>query len=271
MKNIIGMKIKLRNNQFFYYNFMDAVSQAADDVVVEWSGRNGEVISIEKGIVTVVLFEEYVRNAQCVEPRKKIYFRWEDFKTYFIKEEENEMENIIGMTVTLKAGQKFGPDWDDAESNTVIGLAGEKYTVAQVKDGVVNFDSFLYMTLENFKEYFMKNKSGGIFIKTKKEVNSYGQEGRTIVKLRGLPSKKLPDMYKNATGSIKYVKEPNGDSAFYRCTPFRLVLKEGEFYVEEDFQVSLEIIKNAGNLLADINKELKKKREQWQGEEEFVI
>ncbi len=95
-----------------------------------------------------------------------------------------------------------------------------------------------------------------------------GTKERKILKIKTLRWGDLPVGYRTQRGAVYLLLQP----------PTRLwsnqdmeVLSEGETYQEKDFQKTLKKIETAGELLAAVNREIKKGKADWNGPETFVI
>ena len=111
-----------------------------------------------------------------------------------------------------------------------------------------------------------------IRIKTKKEVNSNGELGRRILEVDLLGKEKLPKKYLN--GECIYRSSLSENSIYYIDKYGRRVgwtIPVTEWKSEADFQRALSIIRECGDRLHKINKELAVLRETWNGEETFTI
>ena len=107
-----------------------------------------------------------------------------------------------------------------------------------------------------------------IIIKTRKEVNGYGELGRRIIELDALLASKLPEMYLKETNSFCKL----GDWNFYLDSHSTSPLLEiGAFYLESEFQAIKVFIERAGNILMEVNKKLEALRSAWNGDETFEI
>ncbi len=106
-----------------------------------------------------------------------------------------------------------------------------------------------------------------ITIKTEKVVTSDGTERRKILEIEALGWKDLPEVYRNKTDAL-YLDMYN---ALCCCDRPNNILSKGSAYPEQEFQNKLILVRKAGDLLCEINKELKQKRAVWNGEETFVI
>jgi len=114
-----------------------------------------------------------------------------------------------------------------------------------------------------------------IKIETKKVVPGNGVESREILHVEALKEKELPSAYRwsknrptvymgakfNGTRFL-ILKVPSGSDEAITC---------GNTIEEQKFQEIITLIHAAGEHLADINRELARKREEWNGAETFVI
>ena len=199
------------------------------------------------------------------------------------------MENIIGKKIVLQDGQEFWYSFDDCISQNVFKKDivelwhGRTGTAKHVNKRIVHIwldeidvgnglekADWIYMTIDNFKNYFEneEEKEMGIKIKTEKTVDSSGVVGRKILDVQGLGRDELPELYLSNENAI-VVNDFHGD--IYFSQSLMSVLKKNHFYSEEHFQDALKKIALAGDILHDVNKELKKMKTMWNGEETFVI
>jgi len=114
-----------------------------------------------------------------------------------------------------------------------------------------------------------------IKIKTKKVVLGTGEFGREIISCKALRARNLPSEYLD--GDVKcycYQEHPNSGLFFFKKNPDYYggsYLLPGNIYSEEDFNKILEIIREAGDRLHEINAKHKAMKEVWNGEETFII
>lgn len=109
----------------------------------------------------------------------------------------------------------------------------------------------------------------GIIIETEKVILFDGSKGRKITKLKALRWAILPVEYKSKMPNFFYHK---ANGCFY-IAGGRCIFSIGMKIAEKLFQNELVYIREAGNRLLRINKELKlnKERETWKGVETFKI
>ena len=109
-----------------------------------------------------------------------------------------------------------------------------------------------------------KGERMSIKIETRKEVNGNGLAGRRILSVEALGWDALPSLYLDQKQACwKSGSELRGKEGMF--------LWPDRFLAETDFQEILERVKVAGNLLRDVNTKLTSLREEWNGEETFVI
>ena len=127
-----------------------------------------------------------------------------------------------------------------------------------------------YVTEKNitFEE---SKKMTGIRIETEKMVRSDNKITRKITGFKALKKEKLPEMY--WAGERPIVHEGNIYDIVIRNKTKGLngTYRIGEIIEEEEFQKLLAHCKESGDHLADVNRELAKKREEWNGVETFII
>ena len=107
-----------------------------------------------------------------------------------------------------------------------------------------------------------------IKIKTARTLDR-GNKAYKITKIEALTFEELPSKYTLLEGAVyltskkTLVRQKNG------C--FRALLKRGSIFRASEFTEALEKIREAGKMLAEINKQLALENAGWEGEETFVI
>lgn len=199
------------------------------------------------------------------------------------------MKNIIGKKIVLKEGQEFWYKFDDCVSGDTSQMDivdlwhGRTGTVKYVNKKVAHIlldeidvgngpekEEWIYMNNDDVEPrypYFAEEKEMGIKIITKKCVDSSGEMGRKILAVKGLRRDELPGAYLKNENAVCV----NGLNGIYFSHSYKSILRFNEFYSEEYFQDALKKVALAGDILHDVNKELKKLKELWNGEETFVI
>ena len=93
-------------------------------------------------------------------------------------------------------------------------------------------------------------------------------EGRKVKEIRALTYNQLPKAYLQKENSI-YLKE--GKLFINLMGVFWIFMKEGEVYEENCFQDKLSMLKEAREMLKEINETVREKEKNWYGEETFII
>lgn len=119
-----------------------------------------------------------------------------------------------------------------------------------------------------------ENKMTGIRIETEKIVKSDGKLCRKITGFKVLSYWELPDKYRNGLLPIVYAtgaKKLEFHNRVKTGGTFGKYYEIGEVVPEDKFQKMLEHCRLAGDHLMYVNRELKKKKAEWNGKETFVI
>ena len=111
-----------------------------------------------------------------------------------------------------------------------------------------------------------------IEIQTEKVFDPVKGEMRKILAISGVEGvSALPEEYQNSLGdTVSADISRNGEMSGIYCNN-ALSLKIRECYRETDFQTSLTCIRNAGQRLHEVRAAQKARRENWKGEETFLI
>ncbi len=110
-----------------------------------------------------------------------------------------------------------------------------------------------------------------IIIKVQKTVDR-GAKGFKIVKLSGLEFEQLPERYTISEVAVIYKERVMiGAMAPTLKRAGVSLLQEGLFYEKKEFFSALKKIKKGGELLAEINSQLRKENAGWKGEKTFTI
>jgi len=108
-------------------------------------------------------------------------------------------------------------------------------------------------------------------IKTEKLVWR-GEKSRKITGIGGvIASEELPIEYLKGYPRVEWTPDKWGGLAIYTDSGDRMRLLLHEIYTEAEFQVRLEWIEKAGERLYRIRQKEKELKENWKGEETFII
>ena len=107
-----------------------------------------------------------------------------------------------------------------------------------------------------------------IKIETRKEIVR-GAQKRRIINVEALSEHELPLEYVMGFPFTRLGSD--GNSLLIRDGNTTMWINQNELWDNESFQKWLEVIKNAGNRLKEINKKLEDHNKNWEGEETFII
>ena len=117
------------------------------------------------------------------------------------------------------------------------------------------------------------NNNTGIRIEAIKEVNSKGEYGYRITKIKALTAKELPDAYLDFPAREICFMVQTCCKRFLQCISIehekdRLIV--GQWIGKHEFLAWQKYISRAGQHLTDVNRELAEKREDWNGLSVFI-
>ena len=114
-----------------------------------------------------------------------------------------------------------------------------------------------------------------IVIKTRKEVDGFGNKVRCVLGFKALKKSELPEAYLKIEPRVFVYNSLFTDHKDVLSViddhKKSVEISVGKKIKEEQFQEILRSIHAAGENLMRVNKELKAKREKWNGEETFLI
>lgn len=120
----------------------------------------------------------------------------------------------------------------------------------------------------------MSNNKKNIVIETVKVVTGNGIQERKITRLSAAKKEQCPKEYLNGKHCFFLGKNAHNECAFvgkyYNDSLIRF-LSEGDIIPEKNFQDVLSYVRECGNELTRINKEIRALRKEWHGKETFTI